>query len=452
MENICTIPVIDTSYSMTDNNYVNITRRASKAYVSYPVPGDKISVVNYSTQATVAYSDGNQLATVNQNLDQNKAAAQAIQGLKFDGDATNIGDGILKARNMLDSASGPRGLVLLTDGYKNAGPDVLSTLPSEYPIYACAMGQNADQELLKQVAQRTGGKFYVAPYPSTMMTIYNDIHGQSSFVNTVENKFSSIGAQDYRLLSGIISPNNLMSQIGVVWDDESFKYTNSANPGQNEISITVMNPRGETLTKRPKIVGEGYVVYQFDEPASGKWYAQLIYGGNGSPFTVTTGIFEYASSSSAAIQLDANALTSNANFAGVSGSPEYSVKVTQNEEPIEDIEIHASVTQPALSIPQALEKFHSQLKTVEPAQADIDRGMSEDVARLVALRNQKLPEGDILPVQRYAVTQHHPDGNGSFSGKIRDTGGVEGSLVKVRVTGKSPITGEPFQRTELISY
>ncbi|MBO1351540.1 MAG: VWA domain-containing protein [Hormoscilla sp. GUM202] len=454
MGNISTIPVIDTSNSMSFNGYVNITRRASKAYMSYPIPGDKIAVVNYDTRGVVAYSDNNKLATVNANLDRNRAAANVIEGLTFTGSSTNIGDGIIKAKNLLDPASGPRGIVLLTDGYKNAGPDVLSTLPSGYPVYACAMGDDADHDLLKEVAKQTDGKYYLAPFPSTMMHIYNDIHGQASFINTVENKLNTLTAEDFRLLPGIISPNNLMLQIGVVWDDDSFKYTNTPAPNKKEISITLVNPKGETLTNSPTIIGEGYVVFNFDKPADGKWQVQLICGGDvdGKGFTVTTGIFEYADSSSSAIKLSVNALTGSSNLTDTGSSYKYNVRVTQNEAPIEDLEIQASVIQPALSIPQALEKFQSELKTVEPEQTDIARGISEDVARLKALRKRKLPDGDILPVRRYPVLQHTPDGNGSFVGKIQDTGAREGSLVTVTVTGKSPITGKLFQRTELVAY
>lgn len=449
MANVSTVAVIDTSYSMTDSNYVNITKRASKAYVSYPIPGDRLGVVNYDTNAHKTFSDNGSLATVNQGLDQNKEAANTIERLTFTGDHTNIGDGIQTARSMLDSASNPRGMVLLTDGYQNYGTDPLSVLPSDYPIYACAMGQAADTNLMKEIASRTNGKYYNAPYPSTMMQIYNDIHGQSQFVNTVANDFNSISPQDYRLMPSMISNNNLRIQFGIVWDNEGFAYTNSPNPAQNQISVTVMDSAGNLLTEKPTIVGSGYVVYQFDRPASGKWYTQLIYGGNGAPFTVTSGVFEYPDNPASSIRLNANFASSN-NFTG-ENSLEYTLQVTQNDEPLTDVEIQAHVTSPSISVDNAINKYSSELVDVVPDESDLKRGVPEKVARLSALRRIKMKQGDILASKRSVILKHHPGDDGLFTGIIDDATESGSHAVKLVIKGRSPITGEEFQRTELIS-
>jgi hypothetical protein len=45
------VPIIDTSYSMTSNGYVDITKRDSKAFVSYARQGDGLAVVSKNPPA-----------------------------------------------------------------------------------------------------------------------------------------------------------------------------------------------------------------------------------------------------------------------------------------------------------------------------------------------------------------------------------------------------------------
>ena len=113
------IPLIDTSYSMTSNGYVDITKRDSKAFVSYARQGDGLAVVRYDTNAGSAYPSGASLAIVDAKLTQAIAAANAIEGLSFNGSSTAIGNGILTAKTYLDPATTPKAMVLLSDGYQN---------------------------------------------------------------------------------------------------------------------------------------------------------------------------------------------------------------------------------------------------------------------------------------------------------------------------------------------
>ena len=405
--NICTVPIIDTSGSMSNRNYDNPTIRATQAFLSLCRSGDKIGVVNFGSTANVTYADGNTIATVDSNRTQIEQAKKAVDALNFNGSSTNMQAGIEKAKELVESVFLERGLVLLSDGYENGGSDAYKVLPEKYPVYTCAMGPNSDTALLSSIADKTKGKYYFAPHPSEMLSVYLDILGQYDAIDVAYTESRYIEPQ--RAEYWFLPPYAESMTVCVFWDDPSLKYTDSYNPGPDEFSIY-----GFRQAPAP-IVGEGYAIYQIDTfmPVL---ELEMINGSN-KTVKATLAVLVNNDKSSAPIELSVNASTSYSE--GASESPGYNVSVTQNGKRIEDLEICASVTQLVRT-----GSYHA---------------------------NEELSDDDILSVRRYTVTHHRPGRKGLFVGRLQDGKGVGRSLVKVQVTGKSPITGKPFQRTKLIS-
>jgi Ca-activated chloride channel homolog len=161
-------------------------------------PNDRIGIVVYASEAytkTPVTSD--------------KAIVQeAIKDIKYDNvlqDGTGIGMGLTTAVNRLkDSKAKSRVIILLTDGVNNAGfidPETASEIAKEYGIkvYTIGIGTNGmaefpyayapnggflfkmmpveiDQELLKNIAKNTGGKYFRANSNSKLEEIYNEIN------------------------------------------------------------------------------------------------------------------------------------------------------------------------------------------------------------------------------------------------------------------------------------
>ena len=172
------------------------------------------------------------------------------------------------------------------------------------------MGPNADTSLMQQIAQRTNGSYYNAPYPSTMMFIYNQIRGTPAFVQIVANQINQIPVQGYQLIPAPISAGNSGSQFGVVWDNNSLSYTPSPNPTSSQISITLVNPNSPVSGIAPVIVGAGYVVFDIQNPTVGTWYVQVISGSNSVAIQVTSGAFEFPTNPQGAAALQISAPTS----------------------------------------------------------------------------------------------------------------------------------------------
>lgn len=436
------VPVIDTSASMTYNGYVDITKRDGSAFVSYARAGDGLGVVNYDTTGRITQA----FAIVGQNLAQAIAAAAAIQGLSFNGDSTAIGLGLQAAEGMLNSQANPRGIVLLSDGFNNAGPDPLSVLPNGYPVYSCAMGPNADTNLMMQIAQRTGGSYYNAPFPSTMMFIFNQIRGIPSFVRTVANALNQIQVQGYILVPAPISGANSQAQFGVVWDNNQLSYTPSPNPSTSQISITLVQPNTPVSGIRPVIIGTGYVVFDVPAPQSGQWYIQVISGSNSTAIQVTSGAFEFPTNAEGAADLVVTAPDSLP-----AGQPlSVEAYVTENGEPIDGVTVRAEVMHPTVSVAEALATHRDALNSVELTDVDLAAGVSEERVRLAKLRAQLLPARDIFG-HRTFNQMLVPTGQGRHAMTVEDTSCAGSYNVQVIATGTSPETQTSLQRSHLVT-
>lgn len=161
-------------------------------------PNDRIGLVVYASEAytkTPVTSD-------------KPLVMQAIESIKYDNvlqDGTGIGMGLATAVNRLkDSKAKSRVIILLTDGVNNSGfiePETASDIARQYGIkvYTIGIGTNGmaefpyaiapngqflfrmmqvqiDQELMKSIARKTGGKYFRATSNNRLGEIYQEIN------------------------------------------------------------------------------------------------------------------------------------------------------------------------------------------------------------------------------------------------------------------------------------
>lgn len=132
----------------------------------------------------------------------------AISGIKYDNviqDGTGIGMGLATAVNRLkDSKAKSRVIILLTDGVNNAGfiePETAADIAKEYglKVYTIGLGTNGnaespyayapngkllyqmmpveiDEQLMKNIASKTDGKYFRATSNSKLQEIYKEIN------------------------------------------------------------------------------------------------------------------------------------------------------------------------------------------------------------------------------------------------------------------------------------
>ncbi len=161
-------------------------------------PNDRIGLVVYAAEAYTKAPVTSDKAII----------LEAIRGIKYDNvlqDGTAIGMGLTTAVNRLkDSKAKSKVIILMTDGVNNAGfiePDTASKIAKEYGIkvYTIGIGTNGDAmfpyayapgggflfrmmpveidvEMMKNIAQNTGGKYFRANNNSKLESIYNEIN------------------------------------------------------------------------------------------------------------------------------------------------------------------------------------------------------------------------------------------------------------------------------------
>lgn len=192
---------IDVSSSMLardlkPNRMEALKRVASDFIISRP--NDRIGLVVYAGESYTKTPVTSDKAVV----------VDALKGIKFDNvlqDGTAIGTGLATAINRLkDSKAKSKIIILLTDGVNNSGtiePETASDIAEEYGIkvYTIGLGTNGmaeypyalaangdfifkmmkveiDQELMKRIAKKTGGKYFRATSNEKLETIYDEIN------------------------------------------------------------------------------------------------------------------------------------------------------------------------------------------------------------------------------------------------------------------------------------
>lgn len=161
-------------------------------------PNDRIGIVVYAGEAYTKTPVTSDKAIVE----------EAIKSIKFDNvlqDGTAIGMGLSTAVNRLkDSKAKSKVIILLTDGVNNAGfiePETASQIAKEFGIkvYTVGIGSNGtaefpyavapngdflykmmkveiDEQLMKNIATNTNGKYFRANSNSKLESIYNEIN------------------------------------------------------------------------------------------------------------------------------------------------------------------------------------------------------------------------------------------------------------------------------------
>ncbi|HKK12873.1 MAG TPA: VWA domain-containing protein [Flavobacteriaceae bacterium] len=195
------VMAIDVSASMLAKDLVPNRLEALKKVASQFIrerPNDRIGLVEYAGESYTRTPITSDKAIVLQSLNDIKYNT-IIEG------GTAIGTGLATAVNRIkDSKAKSKVIILLTDGVNNSGfidPKIASELAKEYGIkvYTIGLGTNGmalspvaltrngdfkyarvqveiDEDLLKEIADMTGGKYFRATNNRKLAQIYDEIN------------------------------------------------------------------------------------------------------------------------------------------------------------------------------------------------------------------------------------------------------------------------------------
>src|SRR5215469_4284796 len=178
--------VLDNSGSMRTNDPKRLAGKAVMDFVDVQPPDTRIGIIEFATTPTA-------LMPLTPLDAQAKAQAQAaVDKLDYRGQWTDTGAALERALYELNSHGRPgasKFVVLMTDGYVdvgNASRDsdkihwiIQSLIPEavskQVRIFGIAFTDQADYELLQQLAQKTGAGYYRAYQAGDLAGIYKQI-------------------------------------------------------------------------------------------------------------------------------------------------------------------------------------------------------------------------------------------------------------------------------------
>lgn len=195
---VTTMLVMDISGSMDKNDKLAGAKEAAKSYVSQMRPGDQAGLITYDTH----------VYTVQPITADTAALTAAIDGLQTGSD-TAMYDALMEAVTALESASGRKAIIVLTDGMDNQSSNTIETViagigTSGLTISAIGFGDVAasgqaglDEVGLKTLSEQAGG-----------------VYGYASSADVLKGLFqqqSRVLQSEYRLT--YISPSTLRDGV-----------------------------------------------------------------------------------------------------------------------------------------------------------------------------------------------------------------------------------------------
>jgi hypothetical protein len=175
-----TILIIDSSGSMQDSDPDDLRLEAAKEYIDNMSAPDRGAVVDFDYTAELApRGNGDHLSSDYAKIKQNIDTIDSNGG-------TNVGAGIEVANNELMTNGDPSHLwveILLSDAnepityYPVTSMQIQNATDAGIMIFTIGLGlaDEINEWLLVEIAERTGGEFYLAETPDALLEIYSKI-------------------------------------------------------------------------------------------------------------------------------------------------------------------------------------------------------------------------------------------------------------------------------------
>lgn len=401
---VSVVPVIDRSGSMVFSGYVDITRTSSKQFIDLMGVDDQLAVVSFGSNSSIDYSAAGPALQTITGQPIRDAARTAVDNLVFGG-CTFMGAGINDAKSLLSPATNSKAIVLLSDGYDNKGcdqanpakPSALDAVSTAtMPVYTCAMGPASDQSLLDQIADVTNARYYYMPTIDDLFEIYNYIRGQVTGDAIVANESASASASR---VAAFVDSAATEATFTVAWADAALRYTNRDPKKANEVAIRLRDPRGKLVHPDSsyvrRTVGQGYVVFEIQEPAPGRWFVEVSTARE-THLRYTVGGFVRSP-----IRL---LVTLRPHRFRLGGPIHIAAQAFDGKNPLPDFKAKVQITAPVLGIPGLMRKYGDKLKRVEPPKFPGGDSVPADIGRLLALRAQLLKAKQPDPFAHNAVS------------------------------------------------
>lgn len=213
--------VIDHSGSMGETSggveKVELAKEAAIRSLELLAPTDKVGVIQFDDTASWVVPIT--------SLENQGEIIRRIGTIRAAG-GTDIYAGVKAASEQLpQDDSAVKHIILLTDGIASPTgiPELVRDMHDDYGITlsAVAMGRDADQTLLKQLADIGGGLFHLADDPASVPAIFTEETTLATRAYIIEEEFFPKQVNPSPILGGIESVPQLLGYIGTTAKDSA---------------------------------------------------------------------------------------------------------------------------------------------------------------------------------------------------------------------------------------
>ncbi len=295
------VAVLDRSGSMLDADKIESARVAGRYFAEAAFGDDEMAVVSFDTSPTDETGSG--LLPVGANR---ATIATAITGVTPSGPGarTSIGTGLDLGATILSSgaaAANRWGMTLLSDGLENEAPfwsrpgtpppvrptiDALKASHPDFVINTLALGPDADQGLLQEIANHTGGVYYPV-YLGSSLSIFNRLADAYHLTRDHIDGFVRVHSRGDTFIRTTVFVDSIAIPLGtrrirfaLNWD-RAFggQRTEAAGAGWLvPIQLQIQRPDGSVLTAGPDVAvtnNRTDAVITVSAPEPGTWLVTM---------------------------------------------------------------------------------------------------------------------------------------------------------------------------------
>ena len=351
--------------------------------------GDAIGVVSFGSTADVAYPPAAGAVEPITGQPIKDAAMGAIDAIAF-GECTFMGGGIAERRGAplgvaIAAGAGPAVGRLRQQGMR-CRPKRPSrrrfrprnALPADVRLFSCAMGPSSDQALLESLAAATGGRYYFVPTIDDLFEIYNYIRGQVSGDAIAVNQS---GTASFSVVPAFVDASaELRPRSPYAWADRTLRAVFGDARKAHEVSVRLRDPGGRLLPANAAFVRRlrrrRLCVFRIDEPMPGQWRIEVT--------TLERTHVRYTAA--VFLRSPLRLVVTHSPLAITLGQPfEVTAVIEHGSRILRDVPTIATISRPAMSVKQLLEKHRAHLRELKPTHPGGD-SLPEDVAKLLTLQ------------------------------------------------------------------
>ncbi len=366
------ILAIDRTGSMKTWGYLEPARERGKEFVDMMEINDYIGIVSFAyvpascTSAPVYYREKKaytefdlQRINVVGIIDN---AKNAIDGIRCESGrpTTSIGAGLQEAQSQLNNngSPAPDSIVLVSDGFENHPPsvsEVMLNIPNGTngtKIYTISLGEHSARELLEQIANDRGGKYFHAAGSLEIAECYYRIKGAvtGESISMLESCETNTDEDPTHIAT--VDACSKTATFAVSWVGR-----------ENTLDLKLEDPNGNHISCKAPYVqfkeGATYKLYIVSSPIPGKWKLHITAENTvTSPVHYTTVAFLNSSLKIQTFLPKGQKL--------VTGKPiVLGTRILCNEKPVVDAQVTANITFLEKSVKNQLEALSGILKNIE---------------------------------------------------------------------------------------